>query len=762
MQRFRDCDVALSEYVREHSVVRTRAEELRKAFREACVALIFDDPQVSEELGCEVRMWKQCSHSVINDLRSRLRRLRKPRRSRDGSSSSSSKGSSARKAKAGAECAQIEEVLVNFVRASEKFYKQLLLRLRADDRAEPRTRSTHRCLLFLGDLARYRELCSGAGDARSKSPRVWADADRYYRLALAVVPSSGHPHNQLAVLASYCELNVVVVYRYIRALCAAEPFATAGGNLFSLFLKRATAPRTASSSSSTANATSEKCTDAMAPLYRDFVRYHGLLFLAHSEPPLKSAEEAPRRAAKHQQRVKQLLELHQMVCKRFAGALRARALSAATLLKLVVINVYTAAAALRPELRHVEAHGEHSAMMLPGLLSSAAVHDAQAEARATDLRAFAGAIAFAIAALLAQEVALSVEEDASGLLNSPSSDGMLPPIAIFCDWLRAHRSNRCFGESDAAAALSSSVGDTAAFHPQMLCTAARGAWTNASAKLVDTLRGVPALEAAVGVLGTPHNVALATLESKQPLKETVELRGFLPLERIAPRLQSTATPATGVQATVTRIHKVRVAVLLAVEEESGGSASERGREQSGASQQSVASQQSSGYAASTRSSGYDDEDEVDGEQILYRPRDRSADASRHAAAVAAPRRGNFGTTAAAAAAGVRADSTTTAAAPSWVQPAREEQLPQTPQGTVGRGFDGFESSPSPSLFGSALGSALWAPSGGGGMGATAAGGGGGGWGGDTAAVTATPWGFAMPGLPDPNDEVSLATTNPFL
>jgi hypothetical protein len=103
----------------------------------------------------------------------------------------------------------------------------------------------------------------------------------------------------------------------------------------------------------------------------------------------------------------------------------------------------------------------------------------------------------------------------------------------------------------------------------MLCTAARGAWTNASAKLVDTLRGVPALEAALGVLGTPHSVALATLESKQPLKETVELRGFLPLERIAPRLQSTATPATGVKATVTRIHKVRVAVLLAVEEESG-------------------------------------------------------------------------------------------------------------------------------------------------------------------------------------------------
>lgn len=53
--------------------------------------------------------------------------------------------------------------------------------------------SCHRCLIYLGDLARYKGLY---GEGESKS-RDYAAASSYYLQATSLCPSSGNPHHQV-------------------------------------------------------------------------------------------------------------------------------------------------------------------------------------------------------------------------------------------------------------------------------------------------------------------------------------------------------------------------------------------------------------------------------------------------------------------------------------------------------------------------------------------------------------------------------------
>ncbi|KAJ8770947.1 hypothetical protein K2173_022119 [Erythroxylum novogranatense] len=93
--------------------------------------------------------------------------------------------------------------------------------------------SCHRCLIYLGDLARYKGLY-GEGDSKT---REYAAASSYYLQAASLWPSSGNPHHQLAILASYSGDELVAVYRYFRSLSVDNPFATARDNLIVAFEK---------------------------------------------------------------------------------------------------------------------------------------------------------------------------------------------------------------------------------------------------------------------------------------------------------------------------------------------------------------------------------------------------------------------------------------------------------------------------------------------------------------------------------------------
>lgn len=113
----------------------------------------------------------------------------------------------------------------------------------------------HRALVYCGDLARYREIYreptnsspsrKGASSGQrgggrraatvpaSTSPqqRNFEDAIACYEAARLLVPSSGNPSNQLAVVSAYSGDVFGAVYHYYRALCVKVPFESAKINL---------------------------------------------------------------------------------------------------------------------------------------------------------------------------------------------------------------------------------------------------------------------------------------------------------------------------------------------------------------------------------------------------------------------------------------------------------------------------------------------------------------------------------------------------
>jgi len=119
-------------------------------------------------------------------------------------------------------------------------------------------------------------------------------------MAIDIMPVSGNPHNQLAVLATYTEAECVAVYRYTRALLCEEPFITARENLSLLFEKNRQSIADPSRNGETAEdeerlrqgliagtITGQQAGIARAALLKSFlqrfVRLHGMLFAGQEE-----------------------------------------------------------------------------------------------------------------------------------------------------------------------------------------------------------------------------------------------------------------------------------------------------------------------------------------------------------------------------------------------------------------------------------------------------------------------------------------------
>ncbi|XP_034030142.1 protein SMG5 [Thalassophryne amazonica] len=89
----------------------------------------------------------------------------------------------------------------------------------------------HRCLVYLGDLARYQNELAGVEAEQL--------AERFYHQALSVMPHVGMPFNQLGTLAGSKFYNVEATYYYLRCIQSETPFDGAYGNLKRLFDKAA-------------------------------------------------------------------------------------------------------------------------------------------------------------------------------------------------------------------------------------------------------------------------------------------------------------------------------------------------------------------------------------------------------------------------------------------------------------------------------------------------------------------------------------------
>ncbi|KAJ3154875.1 hypothetical protein HDU86_004580 [Geranomyces michiganensis] len=92
-------------------------------------------------------------------------------------------------------------------------------------------KACHRSLIYLGDLARYRERHA------DRKAADWSAAVMFYNMAIRLIPDNGNPYNQLAVIASHLDDELRAMECYTRSLAAVRPFGTASENLQILFEK---------------------------------------------------------------------------------------------------------------------------------------------------------------------------------------------------------------------------------------------------------------------------------------------------------------------------------------------------------------------------------------------------------------------------------------------------------------------------------------------------------------------------------------------
>ncbi|KAJ8641272.1 hypothetical protein MRB53_017966 [Persea americana] len=217
--------------------------------RENYEAIILEDHEFSESHEIEYALW-QLHYRRIEEFRLHI------------NSASASLGSIASKGGKGGvrpdRIKKIRSVFKGFLSEATGFYHDLILKIRAKyglplgyfsegsenqiilskdvKKSAEMTKglvSCHRCLIYLGDLARYKGLY-GEGDYAT---RDYAAASSYYIQAASLWPSNGNPHHQLAILASYSGDELVAVYRYFQSLAVDSPFSTARDNLIIAFEK---------------------------------------------------------------------------------------------------------------------------------------------------------------------------------------------------------------------------------------------------------------------------------------------------------------------------------------------------------------------------------------------------------------------------------------------------------------------------------------------------------------------------------------------
>lgn len=177
--------------------------------RENYEAIILEDHAFSEQHNVEYALW-QLHYKRIDELRSHF------------SAAMASAGSNSSQGLKGPtrpdRITKIRLQFKTFLSEATGFYHDLIVKIRAkyglplgyfSDDSENRIVmdkdgkksadikkgliSCHRCLIYLGDLARYKGLY-GEGDSKT---REYAAASSYYLQAASCLPSSGNPHHQV-------------------------------------------------------------------------------------------------------------------------------------------------------------------------------------------------------------------------------------------------------------------------------------------------------------------------------------------------------------------------------------------------------------------------------------------------------------------------------------------------------------------------------------------------------------------------------------
>lgn len=190
--------------------------------RENYEAIILEDHAFTEQHNIEYALW-QLHYRRIEEFRAHF------------SAALASKGSSTSQVvKAPPRPDRISKIRVQFktfLSEATGFYHDLILKIRAkyglplghfpEDSGNQITMekdgkkstemkkgliSCHRCLIYLGDLARYKGLY-GEGDSKS---RDYTAASSYYMQAVSLWPSSGNPHHQVSLFLFFPIFGLLV------------------------------------------------------------------------------------------------------------------------------------------------------------------------------------------------------------------------------------------------------------------------------------------------------------------------------------------------------------------------------------------------------------------------------------------------------------------------------------------------------------------------------------------------------------------------
>ncbi|TYZ65968.1 hypothetical protein PybrP1_003918 [[Pythium] brassicae (nom. inval.)] len=374
----------LRELLRANPLNAADANALRSRLVEKAQAIADASAAFAAAKEIEQVLWKPCFYRRIEDFRRRIRKY----------AAASAGDRSVRE-----HFARVSAEFQHFLTESAAFYDHLRGAYAkalaaggsldgpgadADADAARCRQSLHRCFIFLGDLARYRELHS------HKAKKNFAAAEGFYHKALALVPANGNPHNQLAVLATYVEAETVAVYRYCRSLLTAQPFATAEENLALLFERTRQRPLVGPAAGlalTSASSARDKSALLKSFLHR-LARLHGILFaaasLSSSGPP---SPLYPR-------------EMEALLFQDLDALLRAGAVGDALLLKVVITNVFCV---------------ERARQRGP-------VGDTAEDALRLAARTLTSVMAHLHNALTSD--------------NSSSSLRLLGPVSVFCDFLR--------------------------------------------------------------------------------------------------------------------------------------------------------------------------------------------------------------------------------------------------------------------------------------------------------------------------------------
>ncbi|ETP25267.1 hypothetical protein F441_01848 [Phytophthora nicotianae CJ01A1] len=316
-------DKQLRDLLRANPLNAQDANALRRRLMDAATRLADAHPAFAANKEVEQALWKPCFYRRIEDFRRRIRKY----------ATAAQTDRNVRE-----HFARVSSEFQQFLTESAAFYAHLRdvfaswLQTSQDDiDAIVRCRqSLHHCYVFLGDLARYRELHS------QKAKKNFAAAEALYHRALAVLPENGNPHNQLAVLATYVEAETVAVYRYCRSLLTSQPFTTAEENLALLFERSRQRPLAAPITFTSSSPSSKEKSAFLKSYLHRLTRMHGILF-ALSSP--RGSPTASRSNSESSMPVYPR-DMEAVLFKDMRTLLHAGVIGDALLLKIVVTNIF--------------------------------------------------------------------------------------------------------------------------------------------------------------------------------------------------------------------------------------------------------------------------------------------------------------------------------------------------------------------------------------------------------------------------------------